>query len=117
MLKVGQQLWYVPSDIRFRKPEFVTVTKVGRKWASLNWRGYRISIDDLRVDGDAYSSPGQCYLSKEEYDQAMERQSAWKALYDLMRWQSVCPDGVDIADIRQARSLLFPNESDTETNP
>jgi hypothetical protein len=36
MLTVGQLLYYVPHDTRWSKPQFVTVTKVGRKWAEMD---------------------------------------------------------------------------------
>lgn len=45
-LEVGQQLWYVPRNGRRRAEGYVTVLKVGRKWAQLDCRE-RINIETL----------------------------------------------------------------------
>ena len=41
MLAVGQKLWYVPEHGTAR---YVTITKVGRKWAEID-RGYVLFSD------------------------------------------------------------------------
>lgn len=110
MLSVGQRLWYVPSQHRWQSASYVTVKKGGRKWAELE-RGFsRIALDSLYADGGQYSSPGRCYLSKEEHDQEVERQTAWSSLKRRLDAQYRCPDGVDSEDIRKVYSLLFPND-------
>ena len=72
-LKVGQKLWMVYSDHRRGHSHEVTVEQVGRKWAYLDkFNKSRIYIASLKVDGGEYSSPGQCYLSKEDYEKERE---------------------------------------------
>lgn len=108
-LEVGQELWYVPS-YRGGEGHPVKIQRVARKWAYLegSYRPERISIDTLTVDGGEYSSPGQCYISKEVYEQQQEIKKEWA---DLVRRLSHIPNqNVTIEDIRQARRLLGVDE-------
>lgn len=67
MYTEGQTLWLVPSRYRHSgEPREVTITKVGRKWLTLN-NGYRAAVDGLALDGGEYSSPGVCYLTREAW--------------------------------------------------
>jgi hypothetical protein len=114
MLTVGQQLYYVPHDTSRCKPQFVTVTKVGRKWAELrdgNFYLGRVSIKTLLVEAWDFSLPGRCYLSKEDYERENERLDEWLTLRKRLELTWVCPDGISADDIRKAKALLFPDES------
>lgn len=103
-LKVGQKLWWVPSQRYAGSQREVTVEKVGRIWAQLSERS-RIDKQTLIADGGEYMSPGRCYLSKAEYDEHIERVTAWNSFVYTVRYQSM-PDGVTIADITEAAKLL-----------
>jgi hypothetical protein len=106
MLTVGQTLIFVPSERRRGiDPVEVTVEKVGRKWAAISNRR-RIGIGDLAADGGQYSSPGRCYLSREEYDGKVRAESAWRALSRAIdqRWNP--PEGVSVAKIEAAAKML-----------
>ena len=85
----------------------VTVTKVGRKWATLDYpsrKPYRVDIDTMQVDGAGYSSPGRCWLS--ELD-CRSHEAAQRAQSELSRRLSYSPPvGVTEADIREAARLL-----------
>jgi len=77
-LVVGQKLWYV---LNYQPtPQYqVTIEKIGRKWAQLSGcRKERVDIETLRVDGGKYNSPGQCYLTKEDYDNQIKLEDAWR---------------------------------------
>ena len=74
-LVIGQKLWFVPSQ-RCRAKEEVTVTKVGRKWATIS-NGLRIDLATWEADGDEYISPGVCYKSKDDYDARCRLRESW----------------------------------------
>lgn len=109
MLHVGQKLWYVPNGYGNRRPDpyEVTITKVGRKWATVgeSWRQERIDLETLQADGKGYSSPGCCYLSRELYEAEVERQALWSILTRKIQ-HTRCPDEIGIEDIKQAMQLL-----------
>ena len=83
-LTVGQRLYYVPSRGASR---WVTVTKVGRKWATCDDDSrmeFRVNLDTLVIDGGGYDSPGKCYLDEDVYRASVRRVEAWKAFYTLI---------------------------------
>lgn len=59
----------------------MTVNKVGRKWAAIDMH-MRIDINTLAADGGNYSSPGQCYLSKEAYEAEVLLNETWDRFKD-----------------------------------
>jgi hypothetical protein len=102
---VGQILWYVPADMRWSKPREVTITKIGRKWITLGNFG-RIDIKTLHVDAGAYSSPGRCYLSQEDYETERSADAAWHELREAIGRLYRRPSNLPISAIRQAAALL-----------
>ena len=105
-LAVGQELWFVHRERRSGVPHAVTVTKVGRKWASISEWGIRIDIETMVADGGGLSSPGRCWLSREAWEQEEERQKAWGRLREFFNRRWSAPDGISIDAIRQATALL-----------
>lgn len=108
-LYVGQQLYFVPSEIRKRNPVTATVTAVGRKWVSIEmagWWGVRIDIQTLIADGGGYSSPGNCYFSQEEYTAKVLRQRTWDSLRRAIYAKPSTPDSVTREAIQKAAELL-----------
>lgn len=105
-LEVGQTLYQPPSSIR-RNGRTMTVTKIGRKWATLD-QFERCTIDTLRLDRGNYS-PQQLYPSKADYDRSMVLLAAWSKLRcDMDR--SAKP-GVTLEAINQVRVLLLLDEA------
>lgn len=103
-LKVGQKLWWVYSFNRFGNSRYVTVTKVGRKWAQLD-NGCRINNDTLCAERGEYMSPGRCYLSKDIYDAEVALKKAWSGMKRDIQYASI-QEGVTVVDIEAARKLL-----------
>ena len=102
-LTVGQELWYV-SRRRYSTNKWVTVTKVGRKWATLD-TGQRIDIETWEVDGGGYTSIARCYLSVGECEDERELEDLWRLLRDRTSRFTV-PDGLTAEDVRKAMALL-----------
>lgn len=87
-LQVGQELWFVPAESRLREPYATTVAKVGRRWATLS-NGYRIDLQNacrpfgecsFSVDGAGFSSPGTCWLTRDDYVRHQECARLWCSL-------------------------------------
>ena len=105
-LTVGQTLWYVPTAWGGgQRPGCeVTVTKIGTRWATLDWPG-RIDKRTWRADGGEYSSPGRCYLSREHHDAHQRTEKVWNALAKRIQYANVPVDATE-AKIHQAAALL-----------
>lgn len=80
--KIGQKL-FRDENLNFQRGEacqsWVTIEKVGRKWLTVDY-GERVNIETLEVDGGQYSSPGQCYLTKKEYDEKVVKDKIWEGV-------------------------------------
>lgn len=110
-LEVGQKLWLVLSRNSSHQQE-VTVTKVGRKWATLDhgYRPYRIDKESMEVDGGQYMSPGRCHLSRDEYERAKKRGDDWSSLLSAIRNRWSPPPRATSESIAEARKLLGLDE-------
>jgi len=109
MIEQGQELWFVPSRRR-ASPYIATVLKVGRKWAELDDRGLRIDVETLWADGGQYSSPGRAWLSKEAWEEEVERNKAWDRFTTLLRHKYSVPDHLTTEDIIGMIRKLQPAE-------
>lgn len=106
-LQVGQELWFVPRERRSGAPFITKVIKVGRKWAELDSR-YRIDLTTLVADGGQYTSPGRCWLRKEDWEAAVRRSERWDYLRRLVDRQYRAPDGLATETIEHVIGLLTP---------
>ena len=93
---VGQQLWFIPNDIRpdgrGEQPRFMVVTKVGRKWLQLEGFSRRASIETgLVFEGNAGEwCHGQCYVDRDAYQADADLTKAWREFRERVeRLQSV----------------------------
>lgn len=105
-LKVGQTLLFESSSsANKRVRDKVVVTAVGRKWANIEGAHTgRVNVETMEVDGGSYSSPGECFASKEEWLEKTGRRIVWDALKSAMR--NVPPAGVSYAQVLDAAKLL-----------
>jgi hypothetical protein len=77
-LKVGQKLWFVPSQYSgYKYCKFVTIEKIGRKWVTIQYSNDQFDKSKLingkaPLDGGRYSSPGYVYLDQNLHDQEVE---------------------------------------------
>ena len=106
MLTVGQELWMVPIERYVGAPRAVTVTKVGRKWAEISERGYRVDLVSLMVDGGQHSSPARCFLSQEAHVAEYYREACWKAMRNHFTHKWNAPNGLLIEQIKVAAMAL-----------
>ena len=105
-LVVGQVLWYVQYRIsRGDAGHEVTIAKIGRKWAALDKGWPRIDKDTLVADGGKYSSPGRCWLSKDDWERGKIADKAWNQLSGRVR-HGLRPNHVTTSDIQAAAALL-----------
>ena len=101
-LEVGQELWYAPNDTRY-EAKAVTVTKVGRKWATLD-NYNRVDMETMEIDGGGYSSPGTCYLDRKVYEEQCRADKLLTKFYRKLGYY--VKQGVTAEDILQAAKLL-----------
>jgi hypothetical protein len=107
-LEVGQKLWFVPNERR-GKPYETTVTKVGKKWASIGYR-IRIDIETMWADGGKYSSPGRCYFSEQEYLVEMSLFNKWQEFKIKLDRLFYPPKGIDESVIDHMINMLRLDE-------
>lgn len=121
-LVIGQKLWFVTSTNRSRwgaNDYYVSISKIGRKWVYVKHTegGYdkgRIGIDDLRMDGGDYTSPGECYISKESYEKEKHRNVVWERILNSIRY-SACPKNMSIEKLNEFAELLGVDLTEKET--
>lgn len=103
--QVGQVLYFEHSEYHRRHAplEEVAVVKVGRVWMTLS-NGKRADVKTLVVDGGKYSSPGRCWLNKEERESELAARKAWQSL--KARMGHAAPEGVSAESIERAAKLL-----------
>lgn len=106
-LHVGQTLFFAPYSNHTYSPKGeVTITKVGRKWATLS-NNCRIDLETLVADGGEYTPPGRCYLSQAEYEAEAAANNEWIKFRQGLPYAR--PQGVTAEDIAAARKLLKPH--------
>ena len=85
----------------------MTVASVGRKWGRLcGPPGYRFDLETGHVDGGVYASPGQVYLSKDEYQEAVELRNMWADFRRAVNLTPLPDSGVSKDDIMKAAESL-----------
>jgi hypothetical protein len=106
----GQELWFVASDRRScARNGYVKVNAVGRKWITLGKQGQmRAHKDTLIVDGRGFSSPGRCYLTREEYETERANDAAWDSLRDFINTKWSRPEHLGADEIRKMLAVLAP---------
>ena len=105
-LQVGQKLYFPGS--KFARERELTITWIGRIWATTERDRERLNLETLYIDGGAYSSPGRVWLSKAEWDAYANVQLAWNNLHARLRQQGYhCPEGMTLQAIDQIERLIF----------
>ena len=96
MFFAGQKLWWTRLN---RSPgaksdpgHEVTVTKVGRRWVSLD-NGHRIDSQTWTADGGGSVSPGRCWPSESHYVKEMELEQRWAQFHQYVSTQYRAPVG------------------------
>lgn len=117
-LTVGQRLWYVRKDHRSQDTGVeVEVLSVGRLYATLSGRWGRIHIDTMIVHGEGFTSPGRCYLSRENHEEYRRVRALWFELHHAMNtypFHDGPPIGTREEMVRGAARLL---KIELETEP
>lgn len=103
----------VTNNSRSTSIDEVTVTKVGRKWASITkeWNGRpydagRFNKETGLLDGGGYSSPGRVYDDREAYDRQVRVEALWREFNRAVRDQYGVPNGVGEIEILKAADAL-----------
>lgn len=101
--QVGQSLYLVPNrGCGYRCSGVVSISKVGRKWATLD-NDSKMDLQTLDIDGGGYSSPGKCYLSEQEYIEYKEKKDYWLRLRNKI---PISPPACTLETLKQVAALL-----------
>lgn len=106
-LTVGMQLWQAYHDKRnWRRNGLVTVTKVGRKWATLD-TDERISLADWREDARGYSSNFTCWPTQAAWQEMIYVVALWREFRNhIDRMSHADIQKLTAADIRAVAARL-----------
>jgi hypothetical protein len=111
-LKVGDRLWLVEARGRTTQGNYVIVSKVGRKWATITdaehparQRG-RIDLRSLYVDNSGFGLRDRCYLSRQQYEDEVAADKAWREFRSEISTAFRRPSHVTINMIEQAKAAL-----------
>ncbi len=106
-VKEGDKFLFVPRDRR-GPPEWVTVSKVGRKWIAFgpSYSPDRWRADKKTLDVDGYTSPGTLWPSEEAFEESKSLNRDWQALKQAIQRHYSCPRHVSRMDIEKAAAAL-----------
>lgn len=112
-LQVGQEVYYVPGGSYRGKPRYLTITKIGHKYAIVQreWMTIQFDLQTLQEKTDV-GCGGRLYLSEEAYLEEKEADSLW----DKVR-REVCyvrPLHLSSADIKRLLAILSGDSSSDE---
>lgn len=103
-LKIGQRLWYVPSNRKKEQAE-VVIEKLGHKWFTLVSKHYvRYDVETLGSDTH-YGAKDCLHLSREAYEAGIGLSKAlddFKAAVRRLR----DADGITLEQINEVRRVL-----------
>lgn len=105
---VGDKLWLAYHDTRRTHAGCeVVVTKVARKWATIDHHTDRFDHTNPRwpVDGKGYGSPGRVWPSRKAWEESREVERALQALRRCTHYGDA-KDGVTVSDLRECARLL-----------
>jgi hypothetical protein len=111
-LKVGDVVWFVPRQKYNGAPRELTVTKVGRKWATIGegWRRMRADVGSWAVDGGNYSGPGDLYTSEAAWREESEISAQWDLLRRWIERRYQRPEHLTAAQIADVFAVLRGDE-------
>ena len=103
-LKVGQEVYYVPS-LR-RDPHLVKIDKVGRVWATFEGESRKkIKLETLGVfEGDYHC--GEVHVSKDDYDHGRKMDGLWEEAYRCFRITYRRPARITEEDLKTIISIM-----------
>jgi len=105
---VGAIFFFSRREKRHGKDSLVTVTKVGRRWATLS-NGYRLDLtsEEWRdVYGEGYSSPGRLWDSEDQYLEYIEVQRIIREIEKQLSPFNRKAQTMSLANAREAARLL-----------
>lgn len=102
--RVGQGLLYAPAT--GRTPYMIEVEKVGKRWL---YCAGGLQIDRKTMDAKAnrgFAAPGRAWLTKDCYDRAQRKHSAWRHFRRQVQDKWTAPETVTLEQIQAACDLL-----------
>jgi hypothetical protein len=104
---VGQTVYVAAVAKRDGAGKIATVARIGKKWVYLATPRHadeRFDLETGYMDGGEYTPTHRVWPSREAWETAVATDEEWNQLKIRMAYQA--PQGVTLADIRQAAKLL-----------
>jgi hypothetical protein len=104
---IGQTVYVAGISKRDGPGKIATVARIGNKWVYLDTPGYvseRFNLATGWMDGRGYTSTRRVWPSREAWETAVSTDEEWNRLKVRITYKA--PEGVTLADIRQAARLL-----------
>lgn len=83
--KVGQQMYCVYDDKR-DKPEYLTVSKVGRKYVFFGYEHYVYNLEKGYIEMKGYGRRGSLYINEKQYLERKELSYFLNQINNLTRY-------------------------------
>lgn len=117
-IKPGDRFLMVHEDHRgntAKHRNWVTVVKVGRKWADFEHEGrgwrrkdHRFDMETMMVDSGGFTSPGRVYRDEAHIDQVERFNRLWNEFRHQIERRWTRPESInDIAILKAADALGF----------
>lgn len=103
--KVGDKVFVVDTRTRIHDGYYLTITKKGRKWITLN-HDSRIDINERYIDDGQYTGYERVYLSEKDWQDELAAEAAWNELKTKVENHYTLPPTTSADKIKEALKLL-----------
>ena len=105
MLKVGDVVYLKGDGPDKRNPlRSVTVVKIGRQYAHLSEREFKIDLSTNRLVSSSYD---KLYLTKEDYERKVEKRIKWGLIKQEISGIYECPEHLTIENLNSILDILY----------
>ena len=106
--EIGQKVLFVrttSAGVEFNEKE---ITKIGKRWVSVQPYDDKFDKDTLEVYAGNYTSDYSVYFSKEHYDEVMKLRGQWRDFHSKITWS--VPEGMTLEKLNKLKELLSGEE-------
>lgn len=102
--QVGQVVYFYNNRTMNLDPH--VIVRIGRKWVTAGPEGYSERLHERFDPATMWADGGKYYLSKEAYQQSIERSVAWKEFRQIVQLHVTCPPDISADFIRAIMAVL-----------
>jgi hypothetical protein len=102
--EIGQKVLFVRVTRAETQFDEKTITKIGKRWVSVQPYDDKFDRDTLVVDAGGYNSEYSVFLTKEHYEETVKLQEEWRGFHSKITW--VVPEGMTLEKLNKMKELL-----------